>query len=62
MILENIRHWLGTLLLQTELDAIVRKEREQLLGIQLESLAAIPKRKEDIPHIEENRSLSMSLV
>lgn len=62
MTLENIGHLLGTLLPQTELDARVRKKREQILGIQLESLAAIPKRKEDIPHVEKNRSLSVSLV
>lgn len=62
MTLENIGRLLGTLLPQTELDATVRKQREQILGMQLESLATIPKRKEDIPHVEKNRSLPVSLV
>lgn len=59
--LENTGHLLGTLLSQAQLDAIVRKEREQILAIQLESVAAIPRRKKDIPRVEKNGSLTVSL-
>ena len=62
MRLEGTRFQLGALLSQTKLDAIVRKKRKYISGSQVETLAAVPERKVDVPYLGKDRSLSASLL